>query len=71
MTTTIRRIFNAWEKVPQLRLGQLIQNATGETDPFYAEDCDLAKAVELYVEALRRPRDVDEDCLDSPNTWGV
>lgn len=71
MTVTVRKIFNAWEKVPNLRLGQLIQNATGQSDPFYAEDDDLATAVERYVAECLKPREPDADCLDSPNTWGV
>ena len=40
----------AWEKNPDLRLGQLIENAC-VFDPFYTEDEELAELIkETYLE---------------------
>lgn len=54
------RLATAWLQVPQLRLGQLIENAVSErfhlhgTDQihrcvFYVEDVDLVEACERYA----------------------
>lgn len=42
------RLLEAWKKVPQLRLGQLIVNACGK-DPYYREDDELVAEVEAMV----------------------
>lgn len=40
-----------WQKYPDWRLGQLIVNVTGKSDPFYVEDDDLEKALrDFYPE---------------------
>jgi hypothetical protein len=50
----IERLLNVWLSVPELRLGQLIDNgipfrADGESDIFYIEDYELIECVEdLY-----------------------
>jgi hypothetical protein len=49
------RILEAWKKVPELRLGQLIDSAIWwkglkiRPPLFYFEDEDLVEAIELYV----------------------
>ena len=45
-------IGQAWDKCPELRLGQLIVNSAARctvTPLFYAEDMELAVAVEEFV----------------------
>lgn len=48
----IERLYAAWLAKPDLRLGQLIANAThqctGQDDPFYIEDERLIEALEVY-----------------------
>lgn len=51
------KILAAWEKVPHLRLGQLIENAIDEeyknsklkVSQFYIEDYKLVELIEIYV----------------------
>ena len=52
----MERLLNAWQRVPELRLGQLIVNATLKrtvttNDIFYTEDLLLVEQVEAFVEA--------------------
>lgn len=39
----------AWHKVPDWRLGQLIDNILGVNDPFYVEDTRLKEALEEFL----------------------
>jgi len=48
----MERVLAAWLLVPELRLGQFIENATG--NPFYVEDDALAEACEAYAYPRRR-----------------
>lgn len=55
-----QRIFRAWLKVPEMRLAQLIMNATydavkGRPDIFYLEDDQLADLVEAYAKMAESP----------------
>jgi len=54
----IDRIFSAWTKAPQLRLGQLLVNANQATpmgnDCFYTEDERLARLTEEFVERFNQ-----------------
>jgi hypothetical protein len=43
-----------WTKYPGLRLGQIIGNLTGETDPYHVEDTVL---VDKLRAALKEPKD--------------
>ncbi len=51
------KILAAWEKVPHLRLGQLIENAVDEeyknsklkVDLFYIQDDKLLELIEIYI----------------------
>lgn len=53
----IERIYNAWLKAPQQRLGQLISNATYNKntikDIFYVEDEDLAEKIEELIGRIK------------------
>lgn len=40
----------AWEKYPSLRLGQLIVNLSGTSDPYYIEDNEMLWAIQRYVD---------------------
>jgi len=45
------RLYAAWLKYPQLRLGQLIENARDlGVQLFYEEDYDLIKDIEKFCE---------------------
>lgn len=53
-----QRILRAWFKMPELRLGQLLSNATygdNDGDNFYTEDENLAAAVEKYAAKHESP----------------
>lgn len=43
------RLAEAWEKLPDLRLGQLLVDSLGGKDPFYIEDEDLIRMLERFV----------------------
>ncbi|HSN20420.1 MAG TPA: hypothetical protein VLS49_07070 [Usitatibacter sp.] len=51
----VARILAAWERAPELRLGQLLVNvvasrsASHNGDPYFIEDADLAAACEAWV----------------------
>jgi hypothetical protein len=45
------RILRAWQRHPEMRLGQLLFNAACPFDIFYIEDETLANAVEGFSEA--------------------
>lgn len=45
----MRRLLAVWKCMPELRLGQLIMNATNNPDIFYVEDFDLLKCVEDFA----------------------
>lgn len=57
------RILEAWKKVPELRLGQLIDNAIWwdglkiRPPLFYFEDQDLVEAVEGYVAMMTKEKE--------------
>lgn len=42
------RLLAAWLRVPAMRLGQLIMNATSGRDIFYAEDYPLIREIEEW-----------------------
>lgn len=44
-----------WEGSPDLRLGQVIVNLTGRSDPFYVEDDRLEAALDAELEKLTKP----------------
>lgn len=51
------RLATAWESVPDLRLGQLLEVVQSDIkksgrDPFYSEDDDFAAAIEKVCERL-------------------
>lgn len=48
------RLAEAWEKLPDLRLGQLIVDSIGGKDPFYIEDEDLIRMLERFVRETRK-----------------
>lgn len=50
------RLLSAWKSCPDLRFGQLINNATvfKYKDIFYIEDYDLIELVENYVKDLNK-----------------
>lgn len=43
------RLAEAWKKIPDLRLGQLLVDSLGGKDPFYIEDEDLIRMIEQFV----------------------
>ena len=44
------RLATAWERFPDMRLGQLICNAyIGKRDPFFIEDDELIEMIEKFV----------------------
>jgi hypothetical protein len=43
-------VLKQWLRMPELRLGQLIDNALAG-DLFYAEDSEIAPALERFVDA--------------------
>lgn len=45
----IERLYAAWLKLPQMRLGQLLSNAGGQYDDFYTEDFVFVDNIETYV----------------------
>lgn len=49
--TFFERLQQAQEKLPELRLGQLIFNATAGADIFYWSDDKLIRTIENYVSA--------------------
>lgn len=48
----IDRLYAAWLKVPDLRLGQFLSNAVSEI--FYVEDGAIADDAEAYASACER-----------------
>lgn len=52
----LEKIFQLWMKYPEMRLGQLIENArlyTGEgKDLFYIEDYPLAGIIDRFVKSF-------------------
>lgn len=50
MIRLVARIVDAWEKVPELRLGQLVANAHWPQDLFYLSDEDLVERIENWAE---------------------
>lgn len=49
----VSRLLDAWERMPELRLGQLIVNSLDESDDlanlYYKEDFDLIDQVDTFV----------------------
>jgi uncharacterized protein YihD (DUF1040 family) len=56
----LESIRTAWERYPDLRLGQLITNAviegTGRPDAFYVEDAEMVKLIGRHIAQLDRAR---------------
>jgi hypothetical protein len=50
----VERLYAAWLKVPNLRLGQLIANAVDGGEIFYVPDGGLADDVESYAYPRRK-----------------
>lgn len=54
----IERLYEAWCRIPEYRLSQLLVNAIGVTNPvpeiFYREDADVVRDVERFIEERRR-----------------
>ena len=48
------RLADAWKKLPDLRLGQLLVDSLGGKDPFYIEDEDLIRMLERFVWETRK-----------------
>jgi hypothetical protein len=47
----------AWRANPDLRLGQLVVNAAGDSDPFYVEDEELLAGLDTIADDLGYPGD--------------
>jgi hypothetical protein len=47
----------AWRANPDLRLGQLVVNAAGDTDPFYIEDDKLLASLNAIADGPGYPGD--------------
>jgi hypothetical protein len=45
----------AWRANPDLRLGQLVVNAAGDSDPFYVEDEELLAGLNAIADGLGYP----------------
>jgi len=45
------RLIAAWEKVPEMRLGQLLENAGVQ---FYTEDGEMIRRVEEFVKEVTK-----------------
>ena len=48
------RLADAWMKLPDLRLGQLLVDSLGGKDPFYIDDEDLIRMLERFVREARK-----------------
>ena len=47
----IERLLNEWERVPELRLGQLISNVIdSEVELFYMDDEDLIRHIKEFID---------------------
>ena len=58
----VARLLFAWERAPQQRLGQLLDNALlacSKADLFNVEDEDLALAVEAFVAPVEETQEGD------------
>ena len=44
----LKKIERAWTRYPNLRLSQLLLNATNKNDIYYVEDDDLVAAISKY-----------------------
>lgn len=42
------KLREAWHKVPDWRIGQLLDNILGVNDPFYVEDTETEKALDRF-----------------------
>lgn len=51
------RIYAVWKKYPELRLCQLLCNATQVKDLYYVEDIDLLDDLEGYDQDMQEKRD--------------
>jgi hypothetical protein len=45
----MERLIAAWERHPDLRLGQIVSNASTDRDSFNIEDEALVRAIELQL----------------------
>jgi hypothetical protein len=45
----MQKLLRVWEANPNLRLGQLLHNATYGVDYFYLHDDEFVKLLELYL----------------------
>ena len=50
----LKRIGEIWKKYPDLRLGQLIKNASFDSNLYYIEDEDLIDKIEEFYERVRQ-----------------
>lgn len=55
------RLAEAWEKLPDLRLGQLLVDSLNGKDPFYTEDEDLIRMIERFVRESAEKKGGKED----------
>lgn len=46
---TLEALLVAWRRSPELRLGQLIVNATNNSDPFCVTDEEMLKALKKWA----------------------
>lgn len=55
LSPLLQRLEVAWNKAPDLRLGQLISNAAAKLrrgDPFYIEDEELISEIERQIQEI-------------------
>ena len=53
ITKTLQEIQKVWEQFPDLRLGQLLLNATDDTILYYLEDDELVQNVQTFYEKIK------------------
>jgi hypothetical protein len=65
----IERLLKVWEANPELRLGQLLHNATHGVDCFYLYDDEFVKLLELYLPQKRKRFKKREAKPATPRPW--
>jgi hypothetical protein len=50
----LEKILDSWLALPELRLGQLLQNAIGNAELFYIEDYDLVNDVVSFKKSFEK-----------------
>ena len=53
ITKTLQEIQKVWEQFPDLRLGQLLLNATDDTILYYLEDEELVEYLKKFYERFK------------------